>query len=171
MPRSRYSYHQAPNYTMTWWYKILLGLIAAGYLYVNYLQWTKVSADPSVGKLELVLTIVAPLLFVAVMAFGVFTNRLGTYVEITLGHVRWRISGEQGYLFRGKKVAMSRVERIEVKLLEIVFYIRDGTTVVMPLGWFPYEVVQEVKLRFAGVGSLRQVTGGELAKRALQHQN
>ena len=98
-------------------------------------------------------------------ASGLTERYLTNYVELTLGHVTWRLPNpnQESFFVRRRRVALAQVRDIKVGLLAITFRLRDGREEVLPLGMLPYAAVQEVKARFEGEASLRTATAGALA--------
>lgn len=151
--------------------RVIAGLTAVAYLGMVY--WvslrdglpTNVSEWVGFGLHSAMLVI-----FGVQMAFPRRFSR-SPYIKIDMGSVEFTTSNKERFWPGRSRILLSSIEHIEVRMMEIVFTRFDGTREVMPLGTLPYEVVRQVKARFTGLDSLQQLSGGALARRALEHQN
>jgi len=98
---------------------------------------------------------------------GVWANYFGQYVQVGLGSAEWRLTDPNmdNVWPRRQKVALATVKRVEVRALAVEFTLYSGKNLRLPLGSLPYSIVQELKRRFEGVGSLLDATGGTLSSR------
>ncbi len=96
---------------------------------------------------------------------------LSPYIKIDMGSIEYCALDPEALWPKRTRISLSNIEQISVALLTIEFTLRDGKRETLPLGHLPYEVVQQIKARFTGIDSLREVSGGALARRALASQN